>query len=102
MQAGVTWAQSSPGLELFFQDKPMTLARWPNEGFVKIVDRARVHTGGVHGTTGDKDGISPTTGDRPKRWTGAKDVCFTAIGSGTGPTSDRKSSQSTPPSASSP
>ncbi|MGE5297292.1 MAG: hypothetical protein ACM3VT_20910, partial [Solirubrobacterales bacterium] len=25
------------GLELFFDDKPMTLARWPNEGFVNIV-----------------------------------------------------------------
>jgi len=26
------------GLELFFQNKPMTLARWPNEGFTKIAD----------------------------------------------------------------
>ena len=25
-------------LELFFQDRPMTLARWPNAGFVHIVD----------------------------------------------------------------
>ena len=24
------------GIELFFQDKPMTVARWPNEGFVNI------------------------------------------------------------------
>ena len=26
------------GMELFFNDKPMTLARWPNEGYVRIVD----------------------------------------------------------------
>ena len=28
-------------LEVFFQDKPMTVSRWPNEGFVRIVDRRR-------------------------------------------------------------
>ena len=26
------------GLELFFNDQPMTLARWPNTGFIKITD----------------------------------------------------------------
>jgi parallel beta-helix repeat protein len=30
--------QSDPGLELFFQDKPMTLARYPNTGYMKIGD----------------------------------------------------------------
>ena len=28
MRAGDTWGSSSPGLELSFQDEPMTLARW--------------------------------------------------------------------------
>jgi hypothetical protein len=28
--------QSDPGLELFFQDKPMTLARYPNSGYMRI------------------------------------------------------------------
>lgn len=28
--------QSDPGLEVFFQDKPMTLARYPNSGYLKI------------------------------------------------------------------
>jgi hypothetical protein len=28
--------ESEAGLELFFQHTPMTLARWPNEGFAKI------------------------------------------------------------------
>lgn len=30
--------QSDPGLELFFNNKPMTLARYPNEGYMKIGD----------------------------------------------------------------
>jgi len=37
MQPGPTWAQSEPGLELLFQDQPMTLARWPNAGFAKKI-----------------------------------------------------------------
>ncbi|KPL12237.1 hypothetical protein AMJ85_01520 [candidate division BRC1 bacterium SM23_51] len=51
-------------LELFFQDKPMTLARWPNRGWAEI---AKVPAG--------KDGGKFTyEGDRPKRWAGADDV----------------------------
>ena len=30
--------QSDPGLELFFQDRPMTLARYPNSGYLHIAD----------------------------------------------------------------
>ncbi|MDH3252149.1 MAG: right-handed parallel beta-helix repeat-containing protein, partial [Ignavibacteria bacterium] len=30
--------QSSPGMELFYKGKRMTLARWPNEGWLKIAD----------------------------------------------------------------
>jgi Right handed beta helix region len=30
--------QSSPGIELFYKDKRMTLARWPNKGWLKIAD----------------------------------------------------------------
>lgn len=30
--------QSDPGLELFFQDQPMTLARYPNSGYLQITD----------------------------------------------------------------
>ena len=36
-------------LELFFDDKPMTLARWPNEGFVTIVDVAEKDGHEIHG-----------------------------------------------------
>ena len=36
MVSAAKWAQSRPGLEVFFEDAPMTLARWPNTGMAKI------------------------------------------------------------------
>lgn len=51
-------------LELFFQNKPMTLARWPNEGFVKITDVPKGKDGGQFSYESD----------RPKRWTEEEDV----------------------------
>jgi hypothetical protein len=62
------------GIELFFEDKPMTLARWPNEGFVKIVDLVEPGTVNVRGTKGSKIGKFMYKGDRPKRWTEENDV----------------------------
>lgn len=62
------------GLELFFNDEPMTLARWPNEGFVHIVDLAGGDPVDVRGTKGDKIGKFMYDGDRPKRWTAEKDI----------------------------
>ncbi|MBP7550511.1 MAG: right-handed parallel beta-helix repeat-containing protein [Gemmatimonadaceae bacterium] len=35
--------EGGPGLELFFRDRPMTISRYPNEGFITIAD--------VHGPT---------------------------------------------------
>jgi len=52
------------GLELFFQGRPMTLARWPNRGWVKIAD-----------VPAGKDGGKFTyESDRPKRWLKADDI----------------------------
>jgi len=62
------------GLELFFDDEPMTLARWPNEGFVRIVGLVEPDTVNVRGTKGSKTGKFMYEGDRPKRWAGEKDV----------------------------
>ncbi len=56
------------GLELFFDDRPMTLARWPNEGFVKIVGLVEPDTVNVRGTKGSKTGKFMYEGDRPSRW----------------------------------
>jgi len=52
------------GLELFFQGRPMTLARWPNRGWVKIVDVP----------AGKGGGKFTYEGDRPKRWLKADDI----------------------------
>jgi hypothetical protein len=62
------------GLEFFFDDKPMTLARWPNEGFVKIVGLVEPGTVNVRGTKGSKTGKFMYAGDRPKRWLQESDL----------------------------
>ncbi len=61
-------------LELFFDDKPMTLARWPNEGFVKIAAVAEKDGHQIHGIKGSKVGKIIYEGDRPARWTAEKDI----------------------------
>lgn len=62
------------GLELFFDHKPMTLARWPNEGFVKIVETVGGEPTTGLGFKGDKIGKFTYEGDRPKRWSEEKDI----------------------------
>jgi len=61
-------------LELFFQHRPMTIARWPNQGFVKIVDVLNIEPVDVRGTKGDLGGKFIYDGDRPRRWVGEKDL----------------------------
>lgn len=61
-------------LEVFFQDKPMTLSRWPNEGFVRIKDLVGGAPHKIHGIPGDKIGKFVYEGDRPERWTKEKDI----------------------------
>ncbi len=60
---------SPPTLELFFNGQPMTLARWPNTGFVQIKKLVQ---------PGDRDKGLPSvieySDDRPARWTKAKDA----------------------------
>ena len=64
---------SGGGLELFFKDKPMTLARYPNEGFMHIVDVVIYDRHSIHGVKGSKVGRFYYEGDRPKRWVDEKD-----------------------------
>jgi len=63
---------SSGGLELFFGDQPMTLARWPNQGFTHIVDVVGGSPVDVRGTVGDAIGKFIYEGDRPRRWVDEK------------------------------
>ncbi|NIA16131.1 MAG: hypothetical protein GWP08_18880 [Nitrospiraceae bacterium] len=59
---------SGGGMELFFKDKPMMPSRWPNEGFVRIVDIVEKDGHSIHGKKGSKTGKFVYEGDRPKRW----------------------------------
>lgn len=61
------------GLELFYQNVPMTLARWPNEGFVKIADLLNEQPFQTHGIPGDKVGKFIYEGSRQDRWQLEKD-----------------------------
>ncbi|MBI3923891.1 MAG: right-handed parallel beta-helix repeat-containing protein, partial [Armatimonadetes bacterium] len=63
-----------PGMELFFDDKPMTMARWPNEGFVRIPNVLGETPVDVRGTKGCAEGLFTYEGDRPKRWAAEKDI----------------------------
>jgi hypothetical protein len=60
--------------ELFYQDKPMTLARWPNDRFVHIVDVVGGKRVDVRGTIGDAIGRFTYDGSRPTRWAAEKDI----------------------------
>ncbi len=61
-------------LELYFNDQPMTLARWPNDGFMKIVDLLGGKPRIVRSTRGDQIGKFTCDSDRLKRWVGEKDL----------------------------
>ena len=74
MASDSSWTSSMPGLQLFFADKPMTLARWPNDGTVKIGELKVQDGHEVHGVKGSMTGIFTYEGDRPKRWIGERDV----------------------------
>ena len=53
------------GMELFFQDKPMTLARWPNTG----------QWGSIAGTPAGQNGDRfAYSGERPARWAKDEDI----------------------------
>jgi len=61
------------GMELYFRGKPMTLARWPNEGFATIQSIVVDDGHQIHGIKGSKTGLFTYEGDRPARWVGEKD-----------------------------
>jgi len=55
---GFVWPRRDPPLEVFFRDRPMTLARWPNDGFLQITSVPKGPNGGEFGYDGE----------RPARW----------------------------------
>jgi len=56
------------GLEVFYRDEPMSISRWPNEGFVRIARVLGEDPVDVRGTVGDQVGKFVYEGDRPERW----------------------------------
>lgn len=62
------------GLELFFADQPMPLSRWPNVGFVKLIEVLGKTPVDVRGTKGCVEGLFTFEGERPKRWRDEADV----------------------------
>ncbi|MCE5241177.1 right-handed parallel beta-helix repeat-containing protein [bacterium] len=74
---GGGWASGAVlRLELFYNNEPMGLARWPNEGFVRVKDVTDEKPVDVRGTKGSKAAKFIYDGDRPERWLkmGEKDV----------------------------
>ncbi len=62
------------GLYLYFRGRPMTVARWPNHGFTRIVKVVGGKRFNVRGTWGDHVGKFVYQGDRPKRWLHENDL----------------------------
>ena len=74
MKSAGTWGNSDPGLELFFADEPMMLARWPNEGYARMAAVLGPTPVDVRGTKGTAEGIFTYEGDRPSRWAEEPDL----------------------------
>ena len=61
------------GIELFFNDKPMWISRYPNKGFVKIAGILNIDPVDVRGTKGDKIGKFIYDDQRISLWKEEKD-----------------------------
>ncbi len=61
-------------LELFFQDSPMPLARWPNDGFLKIASYPKPVGDDHGGKMGQLDAGFNYDSDRPDKWADANDI----------------------------
>jgi hypothetical protein len=64
---------NTTGLELFLDDAPMSLSRYPNEGFIKITEvlgKTPIDDRGIKGT---KEGVFRVDDPRIARWSAEKD-----------------------------
>ena len=60
--------------ELFFEDKRMTLAQWPNDGWAEVATVIESGPAPWRNYESDALGVFEFAGDRPNRWMKAKDV----------------------------
>ncbi len=73
MESASNWANSDPGLEVFFRGRPMTLARYPNDGFVHLSSLSVEDGHGIFGISGSKAGrfrAEELSEERLRRWSG--------------------------------
>jgi hypothetical protein len=66
--------RSDPGLELFFQDKPMTLARYPNSGYMHIAAALGADGKPAAGIVTTPESKFVCDDPRPARWAGEKGI----------------------------
>ncbi len=67
--------RTHPAMELFVDGKPMPLARWPNEGFVRTADVPGPATlSAWDHRPGTPEGRFQYEGDRPSRWVSEPDA----------------------------
>ena len=71
---GGSFAHNPAAMELFFNGKPMNLARWPNEGWLQVTDLVDPEGDGKYLGANVQKGRFKYSGDRPKRWTEEKDI----------------------------
>jgi len=62
------------GMEVFFQDRPMPPAKWPNEGYDHIAKLSDEQKFQIYGHDGSKAGKFYYQGDRPNRWLREDDI----------------------------
>ncbi|NQT16906.1 MAG: right-handed parallel beta-helix repeat-containing protein, partial [Planctomycetes bacterium] len=68
---GMAGYPTHPWVDLYVDGKPMQLARWPNEGFVRV---GKVHQGEFRSDPSDAAAQFEYEGDRPQRWAGADEA----------------------------
>jgi len=63
-----------PVMELYCNGTPLTMARWPNEGWAKVADIVVPDGHKIHSLVGSKTGRVRYEGDRPRRWLAETDA----------------------------
>jgi hypothetical protein len=66
--------QSDPGLELFFQDRPMTLARYPNTGYMHLAEVLDANGAPASDRANTPEGRFVCDDPRPARWVRERDI----------------------------
>jgi hypothetical protein len=66
--------RTRPILEVFFDGRPLQLARWPNAGYARIANVSGEAPVKAHGIAGSKKGVFAYEGDRPARWKNESDL----------------------------